>query len=101
MEERARKREERKRKESRNAKPVSKEFRKVEQSNTASKWMAYDDLNSLEREGKILKTYFDDPNQRKQKEFNIKDRRGSREARKVSVIKPQQVHKASMFKCQF
>lgn len=101
MEERVKKREERKRKESRNAKPVSKEFRRVEQSNTASKWMTYDDLNSLEKEGKILKTYFEDPKMSKHKDFNIKVRRGSREAKKVSITKPQQVHKASFFKCQF
>lgn len=63
--------------------------------------MTSEDYEKIE-EAKVLRTYYEDTKDRKQREFNIKVRRQSRDTRPVSISKPKIVGSgSSVFKCQF
>lgn len=94
---RTKRKEERKFKESRNFKPRSKDYHKYQDEALKSKWMDRDDFDVL-KGNKILKTYYKDSAKRKQKDFNIKIKRHSREQKQISVSKPREVVSSYVYK---
>jgi len=101
MEQRANRREDRIRKESRNVKHISRDHKKNHTPAIKSKWVTYDQVDSKDEEHKFLKTSHDHKHIRKPKNVNIKARKESKGIRKSSVSKPSSIPKACFYKCQF
>lgn len=99
MDERVKRREERKIKESRNSRKDKPRSPNVNNARLKAKHLPYGELDGLSEESKALRTYYEDP--RKAKGFNIRIKRGSRDHHKGMTTKPLQISKASFFKCQF
>lgn len=59
--------------------------------------MTKEDFNALKEEKQILKSYFENSKDRKQKDYKVNVRRQSRDVPKPQITKPV-VKKASLFK---